>query len=213
MSCLRKTALTTAILLAWGGYAIAADAVVEEVVVVDTAYDWSGVYLGVQGGYGWADADFSIFTNPVTNFTVDADGPFVGGYAGYNFQWDRFVAGIEGDINASWIDEDDGVGDIDIDWFASIRGRVGYAWDRTLFFGTAGWAFAHADASAVLVAGTDNDVDFDGWTAGLGVEHAFTDNWLARAEYRHYDFGSEDILRGDVDLDMDTVSVGIAYKF
>src|SRR5262245_19150404 len=107
MSYLRKTAFTTAMLLAWGGYAVAADAVVEEVVVVETAYDWSGVYVGLQAGYGWADADFTIFTNPETNFTVDADGPFVGGYAGYNFQWDNVVAGIEGDINASWIDEDD----------------------------------------------------------------------------------------------------------
>jgi outer membrane immunogenic protein len=56
-------------------------------------------------------------------------------------------------------------------------------------------------------------MSFTGWTAGLGAEHAFTDNWLGRAEYRYYDFGTEDITRGEVDLSMHTVSVGIAYKF
>ena len=207
----QKTALAALTLLAMSGTAMAADPVVFEEapapVIVDTVYDWSGVYIGLQGGYGWADADVTIFTNPPTEETYDLDGPFVGAYAGYNFQWDNFVAGIEGDINASWIDLDTDDGDVELDWFGSVRGRAGYAWDRTLFFGTAGVALAHLSADG------EEDEDLTGWTAGLGVEHAFTDNWLGRAEYRYYDFGSEDITRGELDLDMHTVSVGIAYKF
>ena len=61
------------------------------------------------------------------------------------------------------------------------------------------------------------DETFTGWTLGGGVEYAFTDNWLARAEYRYYGFDDED-LGGpgpltNVDFDTQTVTVGIAYKF
>jgi outer membrane immunogenic protein len=211
MFSIRRIALTATVLLAWSGCALAADPVYEEPVVA-SVYDWSGVYLGVQGGYGWADADVTIFTAPPTVGSVDLDGPFVGALAGYNFQSGNFVFGIEGDVNKSWIELDDDDGDAEIDWFGSVRGRVGYAWDRTLLFGTAGIAFASGEVSSIVV-GEDDDLSFTGWTAGLGVEHAFTDNWLGRAEYRYYDFGTEDITRGEVDLTMHTVSVGIAYKF
>lgn len=208
MFSIRRTALTATMLLAWGGCALAADPVYEEPVVA-SVYDWSGVYLGLQAGYGWADADVTIFTNPPLVGTADLDGAFAGALAGYNFQSGNFVFGVEGDINKSWIELDDD-GDAEIDWFGSVRGRVGYAWDRTLLFGTAGIAFAHGEVSTVV---EDDDMSFTGWTAGLGAEHAFTDNWLGRAEYRYYDFGTEDITRGEVDLTMHTVSVGIAYKF
>jgi outer membrane immunogenic protein len=208
MFSIRQTALTATILLAWSGCALAADPVYEEPVVA-SAYNWSGVYLGVQAGYGWADADVTIFTAIPTSISADLDGAFAGALAGYNFQSGNFVFGIEGDINKSWIELDDEDGDAEIDWFGSVRGRLGYAWDRTLLFGTAGIAFAHGETSVVA----DDDVSFTGWTAGLGAEHAFTDNWLGRAEYRYYDFGTEDITRGEVDLTMHTVSVGLAYKF
>lgn len=213
MFSIRRTAFTATILLAWGGCALAADPVYEEPLpVVASVYDWSGAYVGLQAGYGWADADVTIFTNPAFVGSFDLDGGFVGGLAGYNFQSGNFVYGIEGDINKSWIELDEEDADGEIDWFGSVRGRVGYAWDRTLLFGTAGIAFAHGEMSSALV-GIDDDVSFTGWTAGLGAEHAFTDNWLGRAEYRYYDFGTEDITRGEVDLTMHTVSVGIAYKF
>ena len=211
MVSLQKTMLASAMVMALGGTAMAADPVVFEEapapVIVDTVYDWSGVYIGLQGGYGWAEAELEVLGDP--EGSEDLDGPFVGAYAGYNWQWGSFVAGVEGDINASWIEfeEDDDSGEID--WFGSLRGRAGFAWDRTLLFGTVG--VAHAE-----VSGGDDDLGFTGWTAGLGVEHAFTDNWLGRAEYRYYDFGSEDvpeIRAGEIDLDMHTVSVGIAYKF
>lgn len=211
MFSIRRTAFTATMLLAWGGCALAADPVYEEPVVA-SVYDWSGAYLGLQAGYGWADADATIFTAIPTSISADLDGAFVGALAGYNFQSGNFVYGIEGDVNKSWIKFDGDGGDAEIEWFGSLRGRLGYAWDRTLLFGTAGIAFAHGEATVDLV-GVNDDVSFTGWTAGLGAEHAFTDNWLGRAEYRYYDFGTEDITRGEVDLTMHTVSVGIAYKF
>jgi outer membrane immunogenic protein len=61
------------------------------------------------------------------------------------------------------------------------------------------------------------DETFTGWTLGVVVEYAFTDNWLGRIEYRYYGFDDEDIDGaggiGSIDLDSQTVTVGIAYKF
>jgi outer membrane immunogenic protein len=228
----RNTALASAAaILASAGSAWAADPVVYEQPpepMVITAYDWSGVYIGIQGGYGWADlsddGDFFLEDglDPSAD-SIDLDGGFAGVYAGYNFQWDSLVLGIEGDINKAWMEEDvdDFDGDtasFEIDWFGSVRGRLGYAFDRTLIFATAGVAFASVDYDLDEYPFSDSE-DFTGWTAGLGVEHAFTDNLLARAEYRYYDFGSEEFGggagpdAGDLELDMHTVSVGLAYKF
>jgi outer membrane immunogenic protein len=63
-----------------------------------------------------------------------------------------------------------------------------------------------------LSASRDDTVD--GWTLGGGVEYAFAPNWTARVEYRHYDFDESDMVPGiEQELDLDTVSAGIAYKF
>lgn len=228
----RKTALASAAaILASAGSAWAADPVVYEQPpepMVITAYDWSGVYIGIQGGYGWADlsddGDFFLEDGLDSSAdSIDLDGGFAGVYAGYNFQWNSLVLGVEGDINKAWMEEEDfdfagADASFEIDWFGSVRGRLGYAFDRTLIFATAGVAFASVDYD-LDDPGFADDEGFTGWTAGLGVEHAFTDNLLARAEYRYYDFGSEefgdavDFTAGDLELDMHTVSVGLAYKF
>lgn len=225
---LRGTALASTIfVLASVGAARAADAIVyEPAPEVIPGFTWTGAYIGIQGGYGWADLsdDGDFFLEDNTDDAIDSldlDGGFVGVYGGFNYQWDSVVLGIEGDINKAWMDESfdfaGGDAEAEIDWFGSIRGRVGYAWDRTLLFATAGVAFAQVDYDIDEFDFSD-DESFVGWTAGVGVEHAFTDNLLARAEYRYYDFGSEefgnvDTGTGDLELDMHTVSVGLAYKF
>lgn len=225
---LRGTALaSTFFVLASVGAARAADAIVyEPAPEVIPGFTWTGAYIGIQGGYGWADLsdDDDFFLEDNTDDAIDSldlDGGFVGVYGGFNYQWDSVVLGIEGDINKAWMDESfdfaGGDAEAEIDWFGSIRGRVGYAWDRTLLFATAGVAFAQVDYDIDEFDFSD-DESFVGWTAGVGVEHAFTDNLLARAEYRYYDFGSEefgnvDTGTGDLELDMHTVSVGLAYKF
>ena len=98
---------------------------------------------------------------------------------------------------------------------ASLRGRLGYAWDRVMVYGTGGVAFADASANGVVNgASFDTSRYLTGWTVGAGVDYAITNNWVGRVEYRYYDFSNEDF--GDlsnVDLDFNTVSVGISYKF
>ena len=210
--------------LAAGG-ARAADAVVEEPPpppVEIPLFTWTGGYVGIQGGYGWAN--LGVDGSP---FAIDdLNGGVFGGYAGYNWQSDAWVFGAEADINGIWNDQNFAGPfptsvDIGTDWLASIRGRVGYAVDRTLIFATAGvgWTEATSDINfggGATLSGSDT---FVGWTLGGGVEYAFTDNWVGRVEYRYYDFGDKDLdgptvgSLGSLNLNTSTLTVGAAYKF
>ena len=91
--------------------------------------------------------------------------------------------------------------DVGSDYLASLRGRVGYAFDRTLIFATGGIAFTQFSAEADLCNGASLNADqsLTGWTVGAGAEYAFTDNWIGRLEYRYYDFG-DDALDGFGDV-------------
>lgn len=217
-----KKIILVSVLTLLAGTAYAADAVVEPeaapVAELTPAFVWSGGYVGLQGGYGWTDVDVDVDFDPGFSDSFDANGGFAGLYAGYNFQSGSFVGGIEADINKAWIDETALVGpieaDTELDWFGSIRGRAGFAFDRALVFGTAGVAFASASAD---VLGESYDLNYTGWTIGGGAEYAVTDNITLRGEYRYYDFGSDDFDVGPVnveaDLRMHAISFGAAYKF
>ncbi|MBB4955125.1 outer membrane immunogenic protein [Agrobacterium vitis] len=185
---------------------IAADMVYEQPsppsVPQISAYDWSGFYLGAQGGYN---------RNQTKGFgsNLDVNSGTAGGHAGYNFQHGNIVFGIENDFNYNFEKKSDAK----IEWDASGRGRIGYAWDRTLIFTTAGIAAA---GTKIDVPGVDKkDKILIGWTAGGGIEHAFTDNILVRGEYRYSDFGNKDFGAsvGDFKATQHKVLVGASYKF
>jgi outer membrane immunogenic protein len=167
-----------------------------------SAYDWSGFYLGAQGGYSW---------NQATYLGTDQDlhSGSLGAHVGYNFQHGNIVYGIENDFNYNFEDGNEA----NLEWDASGRGRVGYAWDRTLFFATAGVAAAGGKIDVPAV-GKKDDI-LIGWTAGGGVEHALTDNILVRGEYRYSDFGSKDFGSGigDFGANQQKVIFGGSYKF
>jgi outer membrane immunogenic protein len=197
----------------------AADAVVEEVPIAEVPiFTWTGGYIGIQGGYVWSEGNVN---NGVDFLSDEFNGGMLGGYAGYNWQSGAFVFGGEADINAVWNEETLAFPGVDVDvgtdYLASIRARVGYAMDRTLIFATGGVAFTQISAEADLGGGLrlDTDQNFTGWTVGAGVEHAFTDNWVGRLEYRYYDFGNETIddFGGDADLTSNTITIGASYKF
>ncbi len=200
--------------------AYAADPVMQEPVPVAEVpiFTWTGGYVGLQGGGIWSD---SSVNEPDTGvFSENFNGGLFGGYAGYNWQSGVWVYGAEGDFNGVWNDETFNVGgfnvDVGTDYLASLRGRVGYAFDRTLIFATAGVAFTRMSAEADLFNGVSLNADqnFTGWTVGAGAEYAFTDNWIGRVEYRYYDFGDSSIDGfGDVELQTNTVTAGFAYKF
>jgi outer membrane immunogenic protein len=122
------------------------------------------------------------------------DGILGGLQVGYNWQTGAFVFGLETDIQASGGRGDlngaaGGVsivgGTLKTPWFGTIRGRLGYTWDRWMLYATGGGVYGHLDYDGTLsTTGTfSSSSDYWTWTAGGGVETALWDHWSAKLEY------------------------------
>jgi outer membrane immunogenic protein len=199
-------------------------------------FTWTGFYIGLNGGYGGDrfKYDFAVLGIPGST-RVTSGGGFGGGQIGYNYQAGNWVFGIEGDIQASDIK-----GEISatilgltattgskIDWFATARGRLGYAWDRVLVYGTGGYAHASVDTTgAVTIVGAPGfalaggiNTSHNGWVAGGGVEYAFTNNLTFKTEYQYLDFERKTLASAgaatfiDVRPTAHTVRGGVNWKF
>ena len=179
-------------------------------------YDWGGFYVGVNTGYAWTGVDYS---DGVTSLNRDLGGFALGAFAGYNFFNDGWVYGVEADIKRDFNDERFPVGGTTVEtettWGGSVRARLGYAIDRTLIYGTGGYAFTHARLEDVNTGANESDT-LHGWTIGAGVEHAFTDNMAGRVEYRYSDYSKSDVFNAagvDGDIDSHSIMVGVSMKF
>jgi outer membrane immunogenic protein len=160
------------------------------------AFSWSGPYVGVTGGYGWGSGP------------GHENGLLGGAYAGYNFQTStNWVIGVEGDFTFTGKDGDDAGTTYKNPWNSTVRGRVGYAMDKYLFYGTGGVAFGKLESSG----GTTASDTKTGWTAGLGMEVALTQNVTGRLEYRHTDLG--DFPGTTTKFHSDDIMAGIGVKF
>jgi outer membrane immunogenic protein len=208
-----KTLLISAAVLALiSGSSFAADLVEQTpeapVAAAAPAFTWSGPYVGIDGGAGWLNGDFSAGG---ASASEDFNGGLFGGFAGYNWQFDSIVLGVEGNLEYNWNDKDVLGANIGTDWAGAVRARVGYAFDHALFYGAAGWT---ASRGFVDVPGFDKETEtFNGYTVGAGLDYSFTNNIFGRVEYRYNDYGSKDILGVDVDLDQNVVKVGLGVKF
>src|SRR4051812_46879679 len=132
-------------------------------------YNWTGFYLGINGGGAWGDSDWNGFA--VSN---RPSGGMIGGTAGYNWQGagSPWVFGLEGDID--WTNINDtatACGGLNCqtknNWLGTVRGRVGYAFDRFMPYFTGGVAFGDVEANIAGLAGS-KDTNA-GWTAGVGI--------------------------------------------
>ncbi|MGE7367760.1 outer membrane protein [Neorhizobium sp. NPDC001467] len=208
--------LASAILLSSSALGLSADLIEQSAVPPATfdspAFTWTGAYIGLSGGAGWLDASadkkFGRYRDE-----QDFDGSVFGAFAGYNWQFSNgIVVGVEGDIEYNSNDETlFGHKTFGTDWVGSVRGRLGYAFERLMVFGTAGWTMARGHIEYPCV---DESEMFSGWTAGAGVDYALTDKVFLRGEYRYSDFGSKEIVRGmNVDFDQSIVKVGLAVRF
>jgi outer membrane immunogenic protein len=183
-------------------------------------YNWTGFYLGINGGYAWADSDWNGFA--VNN---KPSGGMVGVTAGYNWQGagSPFVFGLEGDIDWAFIDGSTPCFAVGLacqtknNWFGTVRGRVGYAFDRFLPYVTGGLAVGDIEANLVPFTGAKDTQA--GWTVGAGVEGVIVGNWTAKVEYLYADLGSVNCsalacgLANNVDLRMNIVRGGVNYRF
>ena len=155
---MKKLLFASTLLCGLHGHALAADAVVDEVLVVAEGYNWSGVYIGAQVGYAWANADVDYAVEPDGQYAwdIDPDGVLGGIYAGANWQMSNgFVVGAETEININdgsdravfidnYVPTFPGYYDMEarLDWSGSTRIRLGYAMDRWMGFVTGGIAYA-----------------------------------------------------------------------
>ncbi|MFD2184275.1 outer membrane beta-barrel protein [Rhodoplanes azumiensis] len=212
---------------------------------------WRGLYVGLNAGtiYGKNDYTESAF-GTLYGSNLKFGGALLGGQAGYNFEYGKFVLGLEGDI--AWSNTK-GHGsnpialvltsggfqatatgtaltdETTMDWFATITGRLGYAWDRTLLFVKGGLAAADvtqtisSNVTPVVLAspGSFSKIAM-GWTVGVGAEYALSANWSAKAEYLYYDLGSNQytgytLLGSPVAVDTDVTGglarIGLNYRF
>ena len=189
------------------------------------AYNWTGFYLGGDVGWAWLDTGAAQGPGPGSVFIQkDSDGVMGGGYAGYNFEIaPSWILGIEGDFSGTDLDNTVPCNNplfacnASADWTASVRGRVGFAVDRALIYGTGGIAWLdYSGFTAIGGLKFSDSNTMTGWTAGGGIEWAFTDNFIARAEYLYSDFGSH-TMKYDVGYRVDpTLSIfrlGLSYKF
>ncbi len=195
---------------------------------------WSGCYLGGNVGGGWGDgtgdrqainvnnATIAAGTGVPSAFDAGSSGVVGGGQVGCSRQIESFVLGIETDLqgsdiqgkstvdfpgaNGGVIDPTAGTGEEKIDWFGTLRGRVGFTlMNDLLVYGTAGLAYGGVKSTATLVftppadgnyAGSTSETKL-GWTAGAGGEYAFSNVWSAKLEYLYVDLGKTDVQMRD----------------
>jgi outer membrane immunogenic protein len=225
--------------------------------VVVPVYNWTGFYIGGNAGYAWSDVNTSWLniSNPAADTAAaiaarqlvgtnsyGLDG-FTGGFqAGINWQVGAWVFGIEGDIN--YFKQSAGIVGVPLPGLVAantlsqavelhnlytVRGRIGYAWDRTLLYFTGGWAASNidvADSSTYPASfmGTTGSKLLSGWTVGGGIEWALGNNWSVKAEYLYADLGDYQTVACNSavtshcysfnhDATIQVVRAGLNYKF
>jgi outer membrane immunogenic protein len=181
-------------------------------------YNWTGFYIGINGGGGFGRSDWDSIGS-----SFDVSGGLVGGTVGYNYQFGQAVVGVEGDID--WADINGttntacpfGCKTTD-NWLSTVRGRLGYAADRFMPFITGGAAFGDIRASTPGFAGASNTEA--GWTVGAGLEFAIAGNWTAKAEYLYVDLGKFNcgiscgaLVTDNVSFTTNIVRAGVNYRF
>ncbi|MEH2473128.1 opacity protein-like surface antigen [Nitrobacteraceae bacterium AZCC 2161] len=176
------------------------------------ALNWTGFYLGVHGGHGWADNSFSNDQGGGQRFEgITSKGWVGGGQAGYNWQFGRAVAGLEADFSVTDLKGDSNslvsnaglrtsTWSDDVKYLGTARGRLGWSpLDNVLVYGTGGLAWEKITRTSTSVDRTApgatntfvNPNDHFGWVAGVGAETMlWNSNWIGRLEYLHYDFGT-----------------------
>jgi outer membrane immunogenic protein len=221
---MKKVLLASACLFALAAPASAADLAARPYtkapVAVASVYNWTGFYLGIVGGGAWEDASGS----------PKMKGGFVGGTAGYNWQTGNVVFGLETD--ATWADVSasatgatlvPGFGLVTTtatsktDAMGTVRGRIGYAVNNVLFYGTGGYAWIDNKITVAIPGASISDSKFhSGWTVGAGVEAFFAPQWSVKGEYLYRSLGGETYFSGALPtgtLNFHTVQVGVNYHF
>lgn len=168
-----------------------------------SGYNWAGFYAGLNAGYEWGK---------VSGTAGNPSGLAGGVQAGYNWQNGQFVYGAETDLQLSGADDTFAPWKFSNPWFGTLRGRVGYAMNNILFYGTGG--LAYGDLKGELNSLTETKTEF-GWTLGAGMEVGLAPNWSAKVEYLYMDLGSRSfsITGNENGFSASVLRLGVNYHF
>jgi outer membrane immunogenic protein len=200
--------------------------------IIQAAYDWSGFYIGINGGGATSRINWNAdgFGDEGSH---NASGGTVGGQIGYRWQTpSSWVFGLEAQGN--WADLKGSNASLQfpgqtnqtkIDSFALFTGQIGYAWDRTLFYVKGGAAVTDNKYTAISTLPPLVGIDIAresrwGAAAGAGIEYAFTPNWSLGFEYDHLFMGNRDVnsatgflIADHITEDVDLFTARLNYKF
>jgi outer membrane immunogenic protein len=167
------------------------------------AYNWMGPYVGLNLGYEWGS---------VRNSGTNPSGLAGGLQAGYNWQSGQLVIGGETDLQLSAADDVLAPYKFSNPWFGTLRGRVGYASNNMLFYGTAGIAYGTLRAEFL---GLSESKSSAGWTIGAGMEVGLTPNWSAKVEYLYFNLASRaySVTATSNGLSSNVLRLGVNYRF
>lgn len=217
-----------------GGYQNYPDKGRGQGIYVPSFFSWSGPYIGGHVGYSGGTTttralDAGAFDGDLVKVETLPYGWMGGAQAGYNWQSEAFVFGLEGDLG--YIGAEDGktgptgFAKVDYGWYGTAAARIGFSDSRWLFYGKGGLALANITNKAGAVnSGAIDSGDYTslddirvGWTAGGGVEFAFQRDWSMKIEYLYMDFGTDkssnfDGDRFSHDNSLHTVKVGLNYR-
>jgi outer membrane immunogenic protein len=209
-------------------------------------YNWTGLYIGGNVGVGWNGGSFADSIG--NTFSLNPKTLFLSGVqAGFNYEFGSgFVVGVEVDFD--WLSStasssntvvlqnptavptgSSALLSVNNRWLTMVVGRLGYAWDRVLFYGKGGGAWVGSNNPSLTIDGTPVAISTTngnwGFTGGVGIEWAFSGNWSARFEYDfvglNQSFALPTLAGGLPASDQFTgntrsiqlVSAGINYKF
>lgn len=212
-----------------------------------TPVNWSGLSIGGYLGGGWGDDNWSDPFGPTTNGaytnvagvgdSTHATGPLGGIDVDYSWQKNSWVYGIGADANTANIRGEytcfSGLGGVNcqrvVNTFGALTARLGYAWSRSLIYARGGRAWTNttyslnANTSALSLGAEDTQANVWGWTLGIGVENAITENWIATFEYDFIEVPDETVSFPNVSTvntqtinvhqSLNLAKIGLKYKF
>ncbi len=169
--------------------------------------NWSGLYAGANAGYGWsANTDY-----------LDPTGAFGGAQIGYNFQRGHIVFGLEADFEGAGISDSNTYAKSEMNWFGTVRGRLGYTFGSALLYATGGFAYGNVENSFLSWSASETQT---GWVVGGGVEYKLAANWSGKIEYQYLDLDASSASGAGPlgsgagnDTQVHTVRVGLNYFF
>ena len=207
MSRIRVLGASVAALVACTGVAVAADVPqygappLASYSTPPPSFSWTGPYFGFTGGYGFGGT------------TILNDGWIGGAYAGANHQFGpNLVVGVEGDLTVTGKSGTSGDTTVSNPWNGTLRGRLGFAMDRFMVYGTGGLAVGRVHVEDTGIP-SDESATRVGWTAGAGLEGAITDHVIGRVEYRYTNLGSSSFAPGTISYSSNDIMGGIGFKF